>query len=178
MRIRLLTGGLLPVLLLPVLLAGCTKSGDDGGVATVDGTAAPRATTTLSFEQQGLLHARCMREHGVPEADPQVDGDRVRVGGGYDKESIDPEVLGKAMAACKQYEPVLSPDEMDKKLGTARDESRCMRAQGVEDFPDPASNGAVDVPEAVRMDPQYEAAESVCIRHGGRVASPTPSGQR
>jgi hypothetical protein len=165
----------LPLLL---LLAACTKAGDGGGVATVDGTAAPRVTTTLSFEQQGLLHARCMREHGVPEADPQVDDDRVRVGGGYDKEAVDPEVLSAAMAACRQYEPVLSPDEMDKKLGTARDESRCMRAQGVEDFPDPAADGRVDVPEAARMDPQYEVAAAACIRHGGRVASPTPSGQR
>jgi hypothetical protein len=169
---RVLAAGLLPLLLLAA--AACAKTNDGSGVATVDGSAAPSATSTLSFQEQGLRHARCMREHGVPEADPVADGNgNVRVGGGYDKSAIDGDVLGKAIEACKQYQPVLSPDEMSKKMDAAREESRCMRAHGVENFPDPEPDLRFDVSESVRHDPQYDEASAACIRHGGR--SPAPS---
>lgn len=168
---RVLAAGLLPLLL---VAAACTRASDGGGVATAGGSAAPDATPTLSFQEQGLRHARCMREHGVPEADPVVNADGgVRVGGGYDKAAIDGEVLDRAVAACKQYEPVLSPDELARKANSAREESRCMRAHGVENFPDPEPGAGLDVPESVRQDPQYDEAAAACIRHGG--ASPAPS---
>src|SRR3982751_3260746 len=107
----LLATGLLPLLL--VAAVACTKAKNGNGVASVGGSATPSATPTLSFQEQGLRHARCMREHGVPEADPVVNADGgVRVGGGYDKSAVGDEVLRGAIEACKQYEPVLSPDEM------------------------------------------------------------------
>jgi hypothetical protein len=169
---RVLAAGLLPLLL--VAAAACTKANDGNGVATVGGSATPSATPTLSFQEQGLRHARCMREHGVPEADPVVDGNgNGRVGGGFDKSAIDGEVFAKAVAACKQYEPVLPPEDLAKKMDSARDEARCMRAHGVENFPDPQPDLDFNVPESVRHDPQYEEAEAACIRHGGR--SPAPS---
>jgi hypothetical protein len=92
----------------------------------------------------------------------------VRVGGGYDKSSIDADVLAGALEACKQYEPVLSPDEQARKVDAAREEARCMRAHGVENFPDPEPNLDFNVSESVRHDPQYDAAEVACKRHGGR----------
>ncbi|GGM45079.1 hypothetical protein GCM10007977_053260 [Dactylosporangium sucinum] len=161
-------------LLLAAALAGCTAPAGGDPVATVSGSATPRATTTLSAQEQGLRHARCMREHGVPEADPVVGADGgVRVGGGFDKGQIDADVLAAAMAACRQYESVLSPEDLNLKLEAAREESRCMRAHGVEDFPDPEADLHRDVPESVRLDPQYDEAAAACIRHGGR--SPAPS---
>lgn len=167
---RRVLAALLPLL----LLAACTTVDDGTGVASAGGTATPRATPTLSFQEQGLRHARCMREHGVPEADPVVDGNgNVRVGGGYDKGAIDGEVFARAIEACKQYQPVLDAGEMAAKLDAAREESRCMRAHGVEDFPDPEPNLDVEVPDSARQDPQYEEARAACIRHGGR--SPAPS---
>jgi hypothetical protein len=153
-------------------LTACSSSGKGPDVATVDGTATPSPTSTLSFEEQGLRHARCMREHGVPEADPRPNGNGgTRVGGGYDKTTLDQQVLADAIAACRQYEPVLPPDEAAGKAAAAREESRCMRAHGVEDFPDPGANGRPEVPESVRLDPQYEEAERACIRHGGSAPS-------
>ena len=169
---RVLAASLLPLLL--VAAAACTRANDGNGVATVGGSATPSATPTLSFQEQGLRHARCMREHGVPEADPVVDGNgNVRVGGGYDKGAIDGEVFEKAQEACKQYQPVLSPDEMSKKMDAAREESRCMRAHGVENFPDPEPDLGVNVPESVRQDPQYDEASAACIRHSGRSHAPS-----
>jgi hypothetical protein len=170
----LLATGLLPLLL--VATVACGKARNGNGVASVGGSATPSATPTLSFLEQGRRHARCMREHGVPEADPVVNANGgVRVGGGYDKDAVGDEVLRKAMAACEQYKPVLDPDEMAQKLAAAREESKCMRAHGVENFPDPQPNLDVNVPDSVRQDPQYDEASRACIRHGGGGQSPAPS---
>src|SRR4051812_39014483 len=129
---RVVAAGLLPLVL--AAAAACGRANDDNQVATAGGGATPSATASRSFQEQGLRHARCMRDHGVPEADPVVNADGgVRVGGGFDKSSIDADVLATALTACKQYEPVLGPDEQRAKLEATREEARCMRAHGVED---------------------------------------------
>src|SRR5262245_17428653 len=112
---RILAAGLLTLLLSAV--AGCAAAEDGRGVASAGGPGTASPTPTLSFQEQGLRHARCMREHGVPEADPKVNADgSVRVGGGFDKHDIDPDVFDKAVAACAQYKPQLGPEEQAKKL--------------------------------------------------------------
>jgi len=170
---RILAAGLLTLLLSAA--AGCTAAKDGDGVASAGGAGTPSPTPTLSFQEQGLRHARCMREHGVPEADPVVNADGgVRVGGGYDKGAIDPDVFEKAKTACTQYEPQLNPQEQALKLEGARQESRCMREHGVENFPDPDPNLDRPVPDSVRDDPQYDEAVRACMTRGGGspVANP------
>lgn len=174
MRTRFLVVCLLPVLLASA--AACTKSAGGRNVASVNGAAAPSMTPSLSFADQGRRHAQCMREHGVPESDPQIlpDG-TVRVGGGYDKHTLDQEVLGNAIQACKQYEPVLSGPDGERKLAGQREYSRCMRAHGVEDFPDPDANGHIQLP-AEQTDPDYEQAKAFC--HAQPLSSPSPGMSR
>jgi hypothetical protein len=157
----------LPALVL-VVTAGCSTSNGGKGVASVSGAAAPSATPSLSVLEQGRRHAQCMREHGVPEADPQVqpDGD-VSLGGGYDKHAVDDDVLGKAIEACKRYQVVLSPADQAKKLEGARERARCMRAHGVQSFPDPDPNDlGKPLPDAVREDPRYDQAKEDCQTRG------------
>jgi hypothetical protein len=102
-----------------------------------------------------------MREHGVPEADPQVDGNgTVRVGGGYDKHTLADGVLAKAIDACKSYEVVMPPDVMAGKLEGAREYARCMRAHGVANFPDPDPNLRFQLPE--QLPENYEQAKATC----------------
>jgi hypothetical protein len=105
-----------------------------------------------------------MRSHGVPEADPRINSDgSLRTGGGYDKHTLDQDVLAKAIEACKQYERVLSPDDLAKKVDGARQVAKCMRDHGVEGFPDPDPNNlSKALPDAVRDDPQFDSAEQVC----------------
>lgn len=160
MRTRALAACALSFLL--SMTAACTKPEDGKGVASVGGSATPSATPNLSFQEQGRRHAQCMREHGVPEADPQIlpDG-TVRVGGGYDKEGLDAEVLRTAIAACKTFEPVMTGSDGDRKLAGAREYSRCMRAHGVEDFPDPDANGRFQLPPE-QTDPDYDQAKAFC----------------
>jgi hypothetical protein len=157
----------LPVLVL-VVTAGCSTSNGGKGVAAASGAAAPSATPSLSVLDQGRRHAQCMRDHGVPEADPRVQPDGgVSLGGGYDKKALDPDVVAKAIAACKQYQVVLSPGDQAKKLEGARERARCMRAHGVESFPDPDPNDlGKALPDAVREDPQYDQAKEACQTRG------------
>jgi hypothetical protein len=166
----------LPVLVL-VVTAGCSTSNDGKGVASVSGTAAPSTTPSLSVLEQGRRHAQCMRDHDVPVADPQVQPDgHVRLGGGYDKHAVDDDVLAKAIEACKQYRPVLSGPDQEKKLEGARGFARCMRAHGVESFPDPDPNDlGTAPPDTVRDDPQYQQARETCWTQG---ASQSPGATR
>jgi hypothetical protein len=161
MRSRVLATCALSLLLI-MTAAACTKPDDGEGVASVIGATTPSAAASLSFQEQGRRHAQCMREHGVPEVDPQIlpDG-TVRVGGGYDKHELDDETLRTAIQACKPYEPVLTGPDGDLKLASAREYSRCMRAHGVEDFPDPAANGRIELPRE-QVDPDYEQAKTFC----------------
>jgi hypothetical protein len=151
-----------------VVAAGCAKPDDGAGVASAGGATTPSATASLSVLEQGRRHAQCMRDHGVPEADPRVNPDGgVSVGGGYDKHTLDQDVLDKAIEACKPDQVVLSPEVMALKLAGARVVAQCIRAHGVENFPDPDPNDlSRSLPDAVRDDPQYDEAKAVCDTKG------------
>lgn len=168
----------LPVLVL-VVATGCAASNDGDGVASVaaSGSAAPTATPSLSVVEQGRRHARCMRAHGIPEADPRVrpNGD-VSLGGGYDKQLVDPSVLGKAIQACRQYQPVYSGSVQRGKLAGALQFSRCMRARGVKDFPDPDPSFLLqNVPASVQDEPHYLPARKFCETPVSQRPSPGAS---
>ncbi|WP_214106088.1 hypothetical protein [Acrocarpospora catenulata] len=158
MRTRLLVVCLLPLLLATAV--ACAESPGGGEVASVDGSAAPSATPSLSRLAQLIKYSQCMRGKGVPMADPQVDGDLVREGkveGDADKDKVD-----AAKEACKQYRP---PQEggpvMALKQDLARRFARCMREHGVEEYPDPNPDGPTRG-GAEREDPQYPEAKQTC----------------
>jgi hypothetical protein len=167
MRTRVLAACLLPLLL--VMAAAGSKSNDGKGVASVGGSVTPSATPSLSPLERGIRYAQCMRQHGVPLPDPGPDGDLRAVTG--DKDAIDEDVLRKAQEACKQYQPVASGPDEAAKLEGAREYSRCMRAQGVENFPDPDASGRVELPPE-QNDPDYDQAKAIC---DAQARSPRPS---
>jgi hypothetical protein len=158
MRTRPLICCLVPVLL---LAAGCSRATDGGRVASVGGSARPSATPSLSFLAQGIRYAQCMRQHSVPMPDPQVDADGEVHILGVDKHALDENVFANALQACKPYEPVAPPDLLNQKLAASREYSRCMRAHGVESFPDPDADGRIRLPEE-QTDPDYDQAKAAC----------------
>jgi hypothetical protein len=171
MRTKFLAACLLPLVL--VSAAGCAKSTDGKGVASVGGTATPSATPSLSLLEQAVRYARCMRQHGVPMPDPVVNGDSIQYGN-TDKTAADPDTTNRAEQACNQYAPVLSASDVTQKTEAARQEAQCMREHGVEDFPDPViANGRpqLQVPQSVHQDPQYDQAKAAC---DAREASARP----
>jgi len=167
MRKRVLVAGLLSLVLSAA--GACAQSGDGDGVAAVGTPGAPSPTPSLSQLEQALRYTRCMREHGVPMLDPDANGD-VR-GADASKGGLDPATVDSAQQACRQYRPVdAGLDAL--RLEKAREYSRCMRRNGVEDFPDPDANGDVHLPDEI-TDPDYDHAKAFCTDYV-RSYSPHP----
>ena len=166
----------LSVLML-LTLAACGKSANGPDVATVGGTPAASPAASAGLRQQAVAYAQCMRTHGIPQwPDPEVRGDDVQIRT-VDKNTVDGSVLGSALQACNALRPQLPGPDMASKLDSARFESRCMREQGVDNYPDPASDAHVEVPQAVRDDPQFEPAKEIC-RDKTRSYEPTAAATR
>lgn len=118
-----------------------------------------------------------MRTHGVPLwPDPER-------GGVFDKSKLTPHQLGvstlhvgMAERACKNLLPIYSTTQQSHVLARALTFSRCMRAHGAMNFPDPESNGAIRIPHAIENSPAYLAALQYCERKYGVPPPPSPAG--
>jgi hypothetical protein len=152
-------------------LAACTQA-TDTGIPTVrdsqeaapdEANAAQAETTPTAQDPQeaGLAHSKCMREHGLTEwPDPDAQGRiRLRLG------SIDPESaeFRAASDACGH----LAPEGWGDAASDPRDAevllefARCMRENGVPDYPDPEPDGAVRI-RLNANDPKAQAAFERC----------------
>lgn len=122
--------------------------------------------------QAMLDYARCMRENGIDMPDPKFEGGRVtqRIGGPGQR--INPDEMRKAQKACAKYEDAIKPPEMseeeqaeNKKAALAN--ARCMRENGVPDFPDPMfdENGGAQIKIGKGLDPEgpaFQKAMKAC----------------
>lgn len=115
------------------LIGSCGSSGAAGGDADPNG-AASAGSTKHDARAQAVKFSECVREHGVRDfPDPNADND-------FDYGiSVSPEVWTAAVEACKEYQPpgTLSADRDPQQQSAALEFAKCMREQGVKDFPDP-----------------------------------------
>jgi hypothetical protein len=117
-----------------------------------------------------------MRSHGVPLwPDPESSG-------AFDKSTLTPQQLGvsslqigTAERACRSLVPTYSATQQSHVLAQALSFSRCMRAHGAANFPDPESNGAIAIPHAMENSPAYLAALHFCIHEYGVPPPPSPT---
>jgi hypothetical protein len=150
MKTRTRTAGLGLSLLLATGVAGCGGASGDDGVATAS-SAKPKPTATSSSssgklspkdaQAAALRFAKCMRANGLPNfEDPKVTGGGLAIAL---PDGVSPEKADKANQKCKKYlpnggvPPKLDPQELERQ----RQFAKCMRANGVPDFPDPQANG-------------------------------------
>lgn len=181
---RRLAGVVLAIpLALAVGLSGCGGK-DDGsqGIATAGKGAAATPSASASSEpadlqERRLQFARCMRENGVEIPDPGPDNEgglRFRFGQG-----IDPKAVEGAMEKCRHHlpnggeRPRLSAEDQEK----LREFAKCMRDNGVTEFPDPGADGGIRINRDILRinpdDPTFKAAEEKCrnlrpqLRRGG-----------
>lgn len=161
--------------LLALTLAGCGTADDGDGVATADGRGKASSSATadgLTDRERVLKFAKCMRENGVPDfPDPEIDEEgrtQMKMGeGGTPREKVD-----AAMQKCKKHlpnggePPKPDPEQLEK----LRKYAKCMRENGVPDFPDPDPDGGLridgDKLDIKPDDPRFQAAEKACAKYG------------
>jgi hypothetical protein len=149
--------------LLAVCVAGCSD--------------APAGTSTDSkntTHDKAVKFAECMRSNGVSGfPDPAASG-AFTIDGVVNGSSLDPSSAAwtTAIGVCKDLQPPgFTGAKVTPSQRTARLEfARCMRANGVPDFPDPTSNGPLidtnRIPSLAgkdpRRDPGLQAAMQAC----------------
>jgi hypothetical protein len=125
-----------PALLAAIALigAGCSDAASDSG-STGNGSAA--------HQGKAVKFAQCMRDNGVGGfPDPDASGG-LTIDGVVNGSSLDPSAPAwkAAISACKRLQPSgftgHKRDARQQEAGLAF--ARCMRENGVEDFPDPAA---------------------------------------
>jgi hypothetical protein len=119
-----------------------------------------------------LDYARCMRDNGIDMPDPQFDGGRITQRG--PEERVSPEKLRQAEEACKEHQEKIEPPELSEEQSQEMQEAalahaRCMREQGIENFPDPTFDE--DGGAQIRIgpgtgldpdDPDFQEAQKAC----------------
>jgi hypothetical protein len=164
------------VLLLAVVTAtaaACGEPEDPGdGVASLGGAATPSASANAAAggeDDGGLKFAQCMRENGMTwfeDPEPGQRGLKIAVPPGTDRTKFE-----AAMKTCRTFLPHGGePGKMDPQaLEQARKMSKCMRENGIPNFPDPGPDGGIQVQRgqlnAEPGDPVFEKAEKACARY-------------
>ena len=117
-------------------------SGSAGGGSANSSSSGGGGSLTMKT-QNGAKFAACMRAHGVPNfPDPSKDGS-VTIGSGSGIDPNSPK-FRSAQGTCEKLLPnggQPSPQQQAKAQQQMLAFSKCMRAHGVHDFPDPTFSG-------------------------------------
>jgi hypothetical protein len=118
-----------------------------------------------------------MHTHGVPLwPDPESNGSSDQSPLTLHQLGVTSSQLTAAEQACRSLLPTHSATQQSPHLlAQALQFSRCMRAHGATNFPDPNSNGAITIPHAIENSPVYLAALHFCLHKYGAPPPPTPA---
>ncbi|MFZ0042318.1 MAG: hypothetical protein WAK93_13490 [Solirubrobacteraceae bacterium] len=143
-------------------IAACAGSGSTG---TGTGTAA--GAVGASRSDKPLQYAKCMRSHGVPNfPDPGAQGGiQLTPGSGVNPQSP---AFQSAQQACAKLGPG-GPGGGPVSSANRRSAlafSKCMRAHGVPNFPDPIfpKGGGIMIGGADPSSPAFQKAQATCGR--------------
>jgi hypothetical protein len=184
-------------------LAGCGGSSSTPGVAHLADTPGPSATTasgssspesSASIQRKMVAYSQCMRTHGVPEFPEPTEGHLLVHSSNHNGHvtGVNPQSsqFQAAQKVCGKLLPeggAPSPAQQAKAQESALKLSRCMRAHGVPNFPDPTfSGGAIRMklkaggangidPESPRFRAAQKACQSIAPGPGGK-GGPGPPG--
>jgi len=167
------------VLLACVLALGATAACDKGKAEEPNNAS---DTSQQNPEERMRAFAQCMRDHGIEMQDPEVVTDdnggtrtKVQIGpgpSGAPQGAIGPgpsdEAFKKAQEECRSLLPqggelgrAPSPEDEEN----MRNFSKCMRENGVENFPDPQPGGGIAISPEMGVnpeDPAFKEAEKKC----------------
>jgi hypothetical protein len=182
-RSRLRRAGPLAAALAGVALLAAACSGGSASPGTGSGSGSPGGSGKTSE----LAYSQCMRAHGIKNfPDPNANGG-INISGGQGT-GLDPASpqFQAADKACKSLMPAssLSPAQQAQiKAGNLK-YAQCMRAHGIADFPDPSSQGQIQIQAKPGSDldpnnPRYQAANKACQQYqpgGGKGGSLSTNG--
>jgi len=160
------------MLTLALALTGCGGGDKGGDVATAGGT--PSAGASLSNQDKALQYVACVRNQGIEIGDPENG-----VVPPIEQGTVSETGLKAALDKCRQYLPTngKSTTVTADQLAKLREFAKCMRDNGVKDFPDPdPDEGGISIdPNSVNPnDPTFKGAQEKC----NQIAAPssTPAG--
>jgi hypothetical protein len=121
-----------------VLVGACGSSAPTG-----PGTDGNSANNTAANAQKAVKFAECMRSNGVSEfPDPGASGS-FTIDGVVNGSSLNPNTpaFKQALSACRDLEPAgfTGSTRSAQQTQAALEFAKCIRANGVKDFPDPAN---------------------------------------
>jgi hypothetical protein len=161
---------------LALLAAGCGGSPGShvaqlGSTATQSSTSSSNRAAASARENGALAFARCMRSHGVPNyPDPKSNG--VLVKEPPQQFGVSNSQFQSASSDCNHLLPNggsgPTPAQVQQVKAQALRFSRCVRAHGVPNFPDPGSDGRIPDPASVGIDqgsPKFQAANQACRKY-------------
>jgi hypothetical protein len=168
---------------------GTTTPGASGGPVIPSNAGAGGGNAVLQMKvQSGPQYAACMRKNGVPNfPDPSRSG-AISIG---PSSGIDPRSpkFQAAQAKCRKLLPnggQPSPAQIAKAQQGALDFSKCMRAHGMTDFPDPTFSTGGGIAMKIQAkgglnpnNPTFRAAQQACqgrlgLAKGGGTTSAGP----
>ncbi|HTW10079.1 MAG TPA: hypothetical protein VME46_21430 [Acidimicrobiales bacterium] len=159
-----------------VLLAGlATACGNGSGAPGVAGAkssptlttevAVPAAATTVpspaSLAAMTKL-AACFRKHGLKKFPdpPYADGELDNLG--FTKQVVDRYEYGACHGYALAAGAAQTPQEVQQHLQQMLAISKCMRAHGITNFPDPGTQGEMMMSPSIANEPGYAKAAKVC----------------
>lgn len=174
------------------VLTACGKGKDDGIPSANTGTgSSSQAPVSDDPEERMRQFAQCMRDNGIDMSDPEV-----IAGGGAVQPAIPAnpggeqegppsaelqEKLQKANEACQHLMPEggtqgqADPEAVEK----MRNFAKCMRENGIENFPDPQPDGGMAVGPDTGIDPRdpaFQEAAKKCREQAGMPGMPAGGG--
>ena len=124
---------------------------------------AETGNNTAATREKAVKFAECMRNNGVREfPDPNASGEFAY---GIERgSSLDPSTAAwkKAIDACKDLQPPGALDGSTQSMEERLKFAKCMRDNGVKDFPDPQKDGPLINVERARSKPGLQAALDKC----------------
>jgi hypothetical protein len=134
-----LASGLVVAVALSVAAAGCGGSGTT--TTTTSAAGGPTSAQTLAY-------TRCMRSHGVPTFPDPVSGGEIPKQQVVTARKSNPTVFDSADRVCRPLLPSGGNGETQAEITqdwvSFRKFAKCMRADGVPNWPDPTSRSPTD----------------------------------
>ncbi|WP_433828777.1 hypothetical protein ACQP2E_05470 [Actinoplanes sp. CA-015351] len=160
--------------LVTAMVSGCApnETGSPDVATAQSGPAAASSSPSAATSDDSdapLKYAKCMRENGMtwfPDPNPDSKG-RITINL---PAGVTPEDMQKAEQACREWAPnggekqPMSAEDLEM----ARQMAKCMRENGVPEFPDPNPDGGIQI-DGSKVggpgDPAFDKAEQKCSQY-------------